>query len=200
MDKTKRLLVLLLAFMTAMTLGLAGCGQSEAPQEEDTAEAVQDTAEDAAGDAAAGGYDIMDGFEKKANEDGSIEYLYFNGFMMVMPGNETWSFEASPEGDSVAFYHYALRQEGSGGRLVTIQAYDADDMSYEELPVEYHVAGTAADAGKRFIAIYPSDVQYDPGNEQQAAEYKDLYDYLHKIGEDAVNSPLQTADSNTAQE
>ncbi len=61
--------------------------------------------------------------------------------------------------------------------------------------MEYHVAGVDESLHKRFIAIYPSDVQYDPNNEQQAAEYKDLYDYLNKIGEGAVNSPLQTADS-----
>ncbi|MBQ9020752.1 MAG: hypothetical protein IJ113_01885 [Eggerthellaceae bacterium] len=141
-------------------------------------------------------YDIEENFTKTASADGSIEYLYFNDFMMIMPGNEKWSFEA--DGDSVAFYLFSAQQEGFGGRLVSIVAYDIDDYSYENLPVEYHVAGVGQNVNKRFIAIYPSDVQFDPGDATQQADYKDLYDYLHKIGEGAVNSPFQVADSNPA--
>ncbi len=95
MDKTKKLLVLLLALVTAMMFVFAGCGSSEEPQEEESAEVAQDATEEST-EVASGDYDIMNGFEKKANEDGSIEYLYFNGFMVTMPGNEKWSVEASP--------------------------------------------------------------------------------------------------------
>lgn len=137
-------------------------------------------------------YVIDEGFQKKTNDDGSIEYLYFNDFMITMPGNEKWSFEAN--GDSVSFYLFSAQQEGYGGRLVTIQAYDLDDDSYEEMPMPFQVAGVGKNVNKRFIAIYPSDVQYNHNDAQQTADYNDLYDYLKKIGEGAVNSPMQTSD------
>jgi len=61
--------------------------------------------------------------------------------------------------------------------------------------MEVHVAGVGQNVNKRFVAIYPSDLQYNPQDSQQAADYKDLFDHLHKIGEGAVNSPLQTSNS-----
>ena len=144
-------------------------------------------------DAGSSDYNVSKGFTKKASSDGSIEYLYFNDFMITMPNNDKWSFEMN--GNSVSFYLFSAQQEGNGGRLVTVKAYDIDDNSYEQLPVPYQVAGVGKNVNKRFIAIYPSDVQYNPGDATQAADYKDLYDYLKKIGEGAVNSPLQTQDS-----
>ena len=50
-------------------------------------------------------------------------------------------------------------------------------------------------AGVRIIAEYPTDVQWNPNDATQDADYRDLQAYLQKIGEGAVNSPLQTADS-----
>ena len=134
-------------------------------------------------------YDIMDGFEKKA--DGSIEYLYFNDFMMAMPNNEKWSFEHTK--DSVTFYLFSAQQENYGGRLVSIIAYDMDDDSYKELP-SYHEAGIGKNSNKRFIAEYPTDVQWNPNDKTQDKDYRELADYLKKIGDNAVNSPVQTAD------
>lgn len=137
-------------------------------------------------------YDIEKGASKRASEDGSIVYIYFNDFMMTMPNNDKYSYEAS--GDSVSFYLWAAKQEGYGGHLVTIKAYDMDDDSYEDLP-SYHVAGKGKNVDKRFIAIYPTDVQWNMEDADQTTDYRDLFDYLQKIGEGAVNSPLQTAGS-----
>lgn len=136
-------------------------------------------------------YDIEKGGSKAASQDGSIVYIYFNDFMMIMPNNDKYSYEAN--GDSVSFYLWAAKQEGYGGHLVTIKAYDMDDTSYENLP-NYHVAGVGRNVNKRFIAIYPTDVQWNTNDSTQDADYRDLQTYLQKIGENAVNSPLQTAD------
>lgn len=139
-----------------------------------------------------GDYDIEKGGMKQASDDGSIVYIYFNDFMMIMPNNDKYSYVA--EGDSVTFYLWAAQQEGYGGRLVTIKAYDMDDDSYKNIP-SYHVAGVGKNVNKRFIAIYPTDVQWNHDDAAQEADYKDLQTYLQKIGEGAVNSPLKTADS-----
>ena len=137
-------------------------------------------------------YDVSKGFEKKSWND--MEILYFNDFMITMPNNDKWSYEM--DGNKVIFYLYTAQQEGYGGRLVTISAYDMDDNSYEQLPMPYQVAGVGKNVNKRFVAIYPSDVQYDFNDEQQSADYMELFDYLKKIKEGASDSPLQLSDSN----
>lgn len=140
----------------------------------------------------ASNYNIMDGFMKNASSDGSVAYMYFNDFLLTMPNNDKWSMEDGK--DYVTIYLWSAQQEGYGGKLVTIRAYDLNDNSYEQLP-SYHVAGVGKNAGVRFIAEYPTDVQWNPNDATQDADYRDLQAYLQKIGEGAVNSPLQTADS-----
>lgn len=143
--------------------------------------------------AASSDYDITKGMMQQASDDGSIEYMYFNDFMLIMPNDSRWGWEQTDK-DTVTFFLFAAKQEGYGGHLVTIKAYDLDDNSYESLP-SYHVAGVGKNVNKRFIAIYPTDVQWNGQDAQQDADYRDLSSYLQKIGEGAVNSPLQTADS-----
>ena len=209
----KRLTIVMLGLIVVMSM-LSACGGGSDSASEETANTTEETqaAEDTTDETAtaeeaetpdntgvspgigSADYDVEKGFEKKASDDGSIEYLYFNDFMMTMPGNEKWSYEMN--GNAVTFYLFAAQQEGYGGRLVTIQAYDIDDKSYEEMPMPYQVAGVGQNVNKRFIAIYPSDVQYNFDDEQQKADYMELFDYLKKIGEGAVDSPLQTSDSN----
>lgn len=196
MKSFNRYMIIMLALMMSVMMLLAGCGGGSSDteaQEEETK--VEETQSGESGSASAGDYDVMQGFEKKANDDGSIEYLYFNDFMLVMPGNEKWAFEPSEDGRSVTFYLNSAKQEGYGGKLVTMTAYDIDDNSYEAIP-HYSVAGVGGKTNKRFIADYPTDVQWNHEDAQQEADYRDLADYLGKIGEGAVNSPLATADSN----
>ena len=139
-----------------------------------------------------GDYDITDGMKTVASDDGSIEYIYFNDFMITMPNNDKWSMETSPR--AVTFYLWSAQQEGYGGKLVSIAAYDMDDDTYTHLP-SYHEAGITKNTNKRLIAEYPTDVQWNHDDPQQEADYKDLDTYLRKIGAGAVNSPLQTGDS-----
>ncbi len=143
------------------------------------------------GKAGTGNYDMTDGMETVTSSDGSIEYIYFNDFMMTMPNNEKWSMTTSPE--TVTFYLVSAQQEGYGGKLVSITAYDPDDNTYTQLP-SYHEAGITANTNVRLVAEYPTDAQWNTDDAQQTADYKDLYDYLQKIGAGAVNSPLQTGD------
>ena len=174
--------------------GQAASGTADSRKtEEPSGSSGSDSASGNTPDAGASDYDVSKGFTKSANTDGSIEYLYFNDFMLTMPGNEKWSFEMN--GNAVTFYLFSAQQEGYGGRLVTIKAYDMDDKSYEQMPMPFQVAGVGKNVNKRFVAIYPSDVQYNFNDATQKADYEDLYNYLKKIGEGAVNSPLQTSDS-----
>ena len=138
-----------------------------------------------------GGYDIMEGWE--VVQDGSAMYLYGNDFLLIMPNTDDWEYRQE-SGDSFAIYMTEPRTEGYGGHLVTIKAYDLDDDSYLSLP-SYSVAGVGKNVNKRFVAIFPTDVQFDSSNSAQSARYHELLDYVQKIGEGAVNSPFQTSDS-----
>lgn len=74
-----------------------------------------------------------------------------------------------------------------GGRLVTIKAFDWDDNGYEDFPA-YTIAGTSED--KKYIAIFPTDVQYDSSQE---TGYRKMYDYARRIDsseEKAANNPF----------
>jgi hypothetical protein len=186
-------MIIMLALMMSVMMLLAGCGGGSSDteaQEEETK--VEETQSGESGSASAGDYDVMQGFEKKANDDGSIEYLYFNDFMLTLPNADDISYEA--HGDSVDIIFVPGKNAGYGGKLVTIMAYDPDDKSYESKP-DYHVAGTGRNSGKRFVAVYPTDQQVSSEFESVVIRYNELKDYLYKIGEGAVNSPLQTADS-----
>lgn len=191
--------VLLLAgLITIMAFAFAGCGEAEnksateTTQTEATTEAASD---EAATTEAASGYDIMDGFE--IQENGSEMLLYGNGFLLTMPNNDKWGYEQINE-NNLGIYLKSAREDGYGGNLVTIMAFDPDDTSYEEFPA-YAVAGHGQNVNKTFIALFPTDVEYDPQNAEQEADYNELFAHVQKIAEGMADSPFQTADSSPQQ-
>lgn len=217
----KKLMILLLSILTATSMVLAGCGGGEPettdaqdPADSVTEDSAQDTEEPKAADTAKsydaekdnhmsgnfindGSYGILDNLWENNSE--GITYLYGNDFLLTMPNNSKWGFEQT-EADSFRVFYVPTRDNGMDGAgiLVTITAYDVNDSSYEQLPMNYHVAGVGQNTGKRFIAIYPSDVQYDPENKEEAAGYVEMLNYLEKIAENAADSPFSTSDSNPA--
>lgn len=139
-----------------------------------------------------GDYDMTKGMAMEASEDGAAVYFYMNDYVLMMPNKKTLGHDFQK--DSMTLIYTPAADAGYGGRIVTIKAYDMDDDSYKNIP-NYHVAGVGRNVNKRFIAIYPSDVQYDPNDGTQEAEYMELYDHARKIGEGAANSPFYTQDS-----
>jgi len=139
-----------------------------------------------------GGYDVMKSFMRNASADGKEQYMYFNDFLLVLPNDSDIGFEG--KGDSVDILCIPAKNEGYAGKLVTIRAYDMNDDSYKNLP-NYHVAGVGQNVHKRFIAIYPTDLQFGPNSK---AKYDELHDIVYKIQEGSPDSPLQTADSSPA--
>jgi len=139
-----------------------------------------------------GDYDVMKSFMRNASSDGKEQYMYFNDFLLVLPNDSDIGFEG--KGDSVDILCIPAKNEGYAGKLVTIRAYDMNDDSYKNLP-NYHVAGVGQNVHKRFIAIYPTDLQFGPNSK---AKYDELHDIVYKIQEGSPDSPLQTADSSPA--
>ena len=137
-------------------------------------------------------YDIMKSFMRSASADTTQQYMYFNDFLLVMPNDNDIGFDG--KGDQVDFIYLPGRDAGYGGRLMTIKAYDLDDDSYKEIP-SYHVAGVGKNVNKRFVVIYPTDLQCDSNDAAQMAKYEELHNYVLKIKEGSEDSPLYTADS-----
>ena len=136
-------------------------------------------------------YDILEGLQ--IQRDGSALYMYGNDFLLSMPIDDDWEYVQNDK-DSFSIIYIPGKNAGYGGHLVTIKAYDSNDTSYTNFP-SYRVAGRSKNTNKVFVAIFPTDVQYDSNNKSQAARYQDLFEYVQKIDENAVNSPFQTADS-----
>ena len=194
----KRFNVLAIIAVVTAALTLTGCGAlmrtgMQALQKENPAPTVSTSTPSVSptttASKKAGPYNILDGLTTK--EDGSILYFYGNDFMLAMPNNNWWDYEQIDD-NSVKFYLVESKNAGYGGHLVTIRAYDMNDTSYENIP-HYAVAGTGSQSGKRFVAIFPTDVQFDPGNATEASHYQELYNHVQKIGEGAANSPFATS-------
>ena len=188
-DNMRKLLMAgLVAVMVFAFAGCTGSGEEKSggePAEETTTEATETTTE------ATGDYDIMEGFQ--LSDNGSELLLYGNDFLLIMPNNDKWGYEQTAE-DCLNIYLKAARDDGYEGNLVTIMAFDPEDTSYEEFP-SYSVAGTGQNVNKTFIALFPTDVQYNPEDADQQADYEELYTHVKKIAEGMADSPFQTKDS-----
>lgn len=208
MGKHKRFLVIMLALLMSVMTLTAGCGKSEPeaePQEEPTVEEqrtetseTSETSEESSEEtssAAEDDYDIMKSFVRSASQDSghTQQYMYFNGFLLIMPNDNDIGFTG--KGDHVDFFYIPGENAGFGGKLVTIKAYDPSDDSYKNLP-SYQVAGDGTTVNKKFVAIFPTDLQCDPNDQTQMTKYKELSDYVHGIKEGNYDGPFVLPDSN----
>ena len=181
--------LLMAGVVAVMVFAFAGCGDTST--DEKTVEDTETTTEATEATEPASDYDIMEGSELV--ESGSMLLLYGNDFMLIMPNNDLWGYEKTSD-TSMEIYLKAAREDGLDGNLVTIMAFDPEDTSYENFP-DYSVAGHGQNCGKTFVALFPTDVQFNPEDSQQEADYQELYTHVKKIAEGMVDSPFQTADS-----
>lgn len=70
---------------------------------------------------------------------------------------------------------------------MTIRAYGWGDNSYSELP-SYQIAGLSSD--KKYVAIFPTDVQYDSNDSIQCSEYPALLEYAKRVDQDNPDNPF----------
>ena len=67
---------------------------------------------------------------------------------------------------------------------MSIMAYDTDDDSYTVFP-HYTVAGLSSTM--KYIAVFPTDVQYTQGTEKG---YREMLDYVLQIDVNNKNNPF----------
>ena len=185
--------LLLAGVAVTMIFAFAGCGSTSedksttaASETETQAEQTESTAAETSGD-----YDIMEGFRVEENDDADYAVIYGNGFVLTMPEDDDWGYEA--DSTSLNIYMKDAREAGFGGDLVTIMAFDPEDTSYEDFP-SYSVAGKSQRVNKTFIALFPTDAQFDPNDPDQEEDYTELFNYVKKISEGAADSPFEIDD------
>ena len=134
-----------------------------------------------------GSFDIFAGLEVYATS--GIVIMDADHFYMMIPNNLNWGYQQTSK-DSFEIYHKPSRQAGFGGGVVSITAYDPDDTDYEMLP-SYKVCGITMD--KVYVAAFPTDVQFDPQNEESAAEYRKLLDWAYTLDDESmdVDNPFE---------
>lgn len=125
------------------------------------------------------GYDISSGMYDNYSSGGAFMAtdhicLYFNADHYL---NGLWKWEVI-DNTEIRFYYPRAAESGYGGTIVTIKAFDVGTTEYMDYP-SYHVADTSTD--KIYVAIYPTDVQFDPADSVQAAEYPALLEFAQRI-------------------
>lgn len=120
-------------------------------------------------------YNIASGIRTHASE--GMAWLETDYFSMYLPGDIEWEYEVV-DNETIRISYTPAKEDGYGGHVVTIKAYDWSDNGYADLP-SWSVAGLSNE--KKFIAIYPTDVQFNPEDAGQAAEYRRLLEVAERM-------------------
>lgn len=111
-----------------------------------------------------GDWDDVDG-------TGLTDHEYRGTFAEVsIPDSWRSHYNVTDNGDSVTFYNVENAEAGFGGTLVTINRYPAGE-DYSFLP-DYKVIYSAPNY--TYIAVYPTDLQYDSDDEDLTALYQKM--------------------------
>ena len=128
-----------------------------------------------------GSYDIAENIAVRSSQGQSR--LESDHFCLYLPADGDWDYEVVSD-KCVNVFHVPSKEAGVGGYLVSIMAYDTDDDSYTVFP-HYTVAGMSS--AKKYIAIFPTDVQYTPDTEKG---YREMLDYVLQIDVNNKNNPF----------
>ena len=89
--------------------------------------------------------------------------------------NNKWHAEF-PGDDMIRIYHDKSFEEWGGGHLCTFARFT--DEIYKEYPA-YEILKETDEAV--YVIIYPSDVQFDPADEQSTQEYLDMFNSIDEV-------------------
>lgn len=110
-------------------------------------------------------YDISSGIKTRSSEGSS--FIETDHFSLYLPQDISWEYKVV-DNNTISIYYTPAKDAGFGGHVVTIKAYDWGDNAYSDIP-EYSIAGLSND--KKYVAIYPTDLQYDSSDSTQKEEY-----------------------------
>ena len=96
-------------------------------------------------------------------------------------------WEANAEGDILEIYYTRAHDSGYGGNLVMLMAFDWGENGYESFP-NYKIASLTED--KKYIAVFPTDLQYNSEDSVQAEEYARLRQWASNIDQNNSSNPF----------
>ena len=122
-------------------------------------------------------YNIFSGFSCHLSSGQKV--LNADDFVLSIPAYAD-TYILQNDRRSFTIYYVPAKDQGFGGRVVTIKAYDwnDEDNDYSNFP-SWKIAG--ANAEKIFVAIYPTDVQYDGTDSTQREEYLSLLNWAKSM-------------------
>ncbi|MBQ9015594.1 MAG: L,D-transpeptidase family protein [Firmicutes bacterium] len=147
--------------------------------------AAKEAAEEKTAEEKTAGMDLSAGITRTDNEKTGESTVESDVFRLTLPKGASWDYEVDSPTE-ITFYNKAAKEGGFGGTLFTLRAYEPNDTSYD--PVPNAVVGEKD--GKKIVAVFTSDVQYDVENEAASGEYMDVFSAAQKISDDAAASPL----------
>ena len=130
-------------------------------------------------------FDILSGLHIYTSNGWAV--MDADNFYMTLPTAPRIGYN-QPDKDSFTIYYAAAKNAGYGGVVVTIKAYDYGDTSYNQLP-SYRIAGT--NDKKVFVAIFPTDVQFNNMDMTQQTEYGTLLNWAKSIDYSITNSSFR---------
>ena len=133
-------------------------------------------------------YNILEGLDIYATSGTAV--MDAEHFTLTAPAKPGWAY-LQLNRYVFEIYYPPAEKGGFGGHIVSIAAYEFDDKSYEEAP---HYAEIGEGQRKRFIAFYPTDVQFDPQDPKQAEEYGALFEWAQTMDSGNSSSPFSVTD------
>ena len=124
-----------------------------------------------------GGFDILSGL--RLVNTGTGAYFEADHFRLTLPNVENYSHNQIDQ-NSFEIYYVPARNDGFGGKVVTIKAYDSYDTGYQNLPA-WRICGRAG--SKVYVAIYPTDLQCNPSKPAQISAYQSLHYWARQLNE-----------------
>ena len=178
MKKTKLLISILLSILLILTM-TACSSNTESESETETGTETTKTTETPAE------YDIASNLQ--VTEDGDVKSIDTDHFTLTLSHGSSWGYEINSK-TMITIFNIASHDADYGGRLVSIEVYDADDKEYEEMLPSYSVIGEKD--GKVYVAEYPTDVQWDHEDAQAEEDYRAVYEEVNKIRDGSGDSPI----------
>lgn len=131
-------------------------------------------------------FDIGEGLTVTEDEENDTRTIETDYFTLTLGRASTWNYEQNDPG-RISIYNTAAHDAGIGGHIMSIQAFDPEDESYDIIPNK--VIGEKE--GKKIVVTYASDVQYNINDNAQSDDYMTVRREAETIKEGGAEGPLR---------
>ncbi|MDO5541037.1 MAG: hypothetical protein Q4F83_13395 [Eubacteriales bacterium] len=113
----------------------------------------------------------------KVRNTSSDSILETDVFELYLPLDIKWECEIVNE-NTLNFFYNRAKDAGYGGKFLTLKSYDWSANDYSDFP-DWKIAGLSND--KKYVAVFPTDLQYDATDSVQKDEYSRLLSIVKRM-------------------